>query len=198
MTFTSFVLKGPGECCGPARGFTLIELLVTIVVLSILLSLAVPAFRTFMQNDQQWTQQSNLILALNTARSEAIKEDLPGGVSVCASTGTGAPPTCDGASWAQGWIVLPSANPFNPGAQAKPLQTVGALPPGTTLTEVNGNLSVTFLSNGAVNTAVAFKMCDIRGAAYARYLQVTPMGRVAASPTVGRNLSSPPALLTCP
>ena len=63
MTFTSFVLKGPGECCGPARGFTLIELLVTIVVLSILLSLAVPAFRTFMQNDQQWTQQNNLILA---------------------------------------------------------------------------------------------------------------------------------------
>src|SRR5262252_4174410 len=94
-------------------GFTLIELLITIVVLSILLGLAVPSFRTFMQNDQQWVQTNNLILALNTARSEAIKQDVAGGVTVCASTGTGTPPTCDGASWAQGWIVLPSVNPFN-------------------------------------------------------------------------------------
>jgi type IV fimbrial biogenesis protein FimT len=200
MTFTDRVLKAPRETCRRAGGFTLIELLVTVVVLSILLGLAVPAFRSFMQNDQQWTQQNDLILALNTARSEAIKDDLPGGVSVCASTGTGNPPTCDGTSWAQGWIVQPSADPFNPnsGLPGKPLQTVGALPAGTTLTEVNAKLSVTFLSNGAVNTPVAFTMCDIRGAAYARYLQVTPMGRVAASPTVGKDLSSPPATLACP
>ncbi len=185
-------------------GFTLIELLVTIVVLSILLGLAVPAFRTFMQNDQQWTQQNNLLLSLNAARSEAIKEDITGGVSICASTGAGNPPTCDGASWAQGWIVLPSVNPFNPGAAPKPIEVVGALPAGTTLTEANGNLSVTFLSNGVLNTGlllnpavpVAFKMCDTRGPTFARYLQVTLMGRVVASPTMGQDLTG--AALTCP
>ena len=177
-------------------GFTLVELLVTIVVLSILLGLAVPAFRSFMQNDQQWVQQQNLVLALNMARGEAIKEDIPGGVQVCASTGVGNPPTCDTANWAQGWIVLPSVNPFNPAAIPKPLQVVGALPNGTTLTAVPAIPSVTFLSNGAVNGAVAFRMCDARGPTFARYLQVTLMGRVVAAPMVGQDLTG--AALPCP
>jgi Tfp pilus assembly protein FimT len=64
-------------------------------------------------------QTNNLLLSLNAARSEAIKNDMTGGVSVCASTGAGNPPTCDTANWAQGWIVLPSSNPFNPAAAPK-------------------------------------------------------------------------------
>ena len=176
-------------------GFTLVELLITVVVLCILLALAVPAYRSFMQNDQQWTQQNNLVLSLNTARSEAIKDDLPGGVQVCSST-DGA--TCTGTPWGSGWIVLPSVNVFA-AAPPKPLQVVGALPTGTTLTEANNNLTVTFLSNGAlapVPAPIAFKMCDVRGAAFARYTQVTLMGRVVASPTVGQDLTG--AALTCP
>jgi type IV fimbrial biogenesis protein FimT len=191
-------------------GFTLVELLITILVLSILLGLAVPAFRSLMQNDQQWVQTNNLILSLNAARSEAIKNDtnsipgppaILGGGQICSSSnGVG----CTGTPWNQGWIVLgvDPANPLNP---AKRLQVVGALPTGTTLNELNGNLSVTFLSNGALNTSpaalnapvpVAFKMCDARGATFARYLQVTLMGRVVASPTVGQDLAG--NLLTCP
>jgi len=189
------------EICRRSAVFTLVELLVTVVVLSILLGLAVPAFRTFMQNDQQWVQQNNLVLALNAARSEAIKQDVFGGVQVCSST-DGA--TCTGTPWNQGWIVLPSVNSFNPAAAPKPLQVIGALPPGTTLNEANGNLSLTFLSSGVLNTGllanpaapVAFKMCDSRGAAHARYLQVNLMGRVVASPTVGQDLNG--LALACP
>jgi type IV fimbrial biogenesis protein FimT len=187
------------EICRRSAGFTVVELLVTVVVLSILLALAVPAFRSFMQNDQQWVQQNNLVLALNAARSEAIKQD--SSVQVCGST-DGA--TCTNTPWNQGWIVLPTVNPFNPAAAPKALQVVGALPPGTTLNEANGNLTLTFLSSGVLNTAllaapgapVAFKMCDARGAAHARYLEVGLMGRVVASPTVGQNLAG--AALTCP
>jgi type IV fimbrial biogenesis protein FimT len=154
-----------------------------------------------MQNDQQWVQQNNLVLALNAARSEAIKQDVFGGVQVCSST-DGA--TCTGTPWNQGWIVLPSVNSFNPAAAPKPLQVIGALPPGTTLNEANGNLSLTFLSSGVLNTGllanpaapVAFKMCDSRGAAHARYLQVNLMGRVVASPTVGQDLNG--LALACP
>ncbi len=195
-------------------GFTLIELLVTIVVLSILLGLAVPAFRSFMQNDQQWVQQQNLMLGLNTARSEAIKNDLtispaiPGGAQICTSSNG---LTCTATPWEQGWIVL-GVDPANPGNPAgKRLQVVGALPPGTTLTEASNNLSLTFLSNGALNTApgalnqpapnppVTFKMCDIRGPTFARYLQVTSMGRVLASPTPGMDLNNPPQPIpACP
>jgi type IV fimbrial biogenesis protein FimT len=192
-------------------GFTLIELLVTIVVLSILLGLAVPAFRTFMQNDQQWTGTNTLVLSLNTARSEAIKNDagnlvapvtaavIPGGAQICTSN-TGL--SCTGTTWDKGWIVL-GVDPASAANPAKVLQAVGGLPAGTTLTEVNGNLTITFQSNGTLNTGalvvpapVAFKMCDARGAQFARYLQVSPMGRVVASPTVGKDLTN--AALTCP
>jgi type IV fimbrial biogenesis protein FimT len=177
-----------GPCRRPAAGFTLVELLITVAVVSFLLALAVPAFRSFMQSDQQWVQQNTLVMGLNAARSEAIKQDVAGGVQVCSST-DGA--TCTNTPWGQGWIVLSSAN-------ATPLQVIGALPTGTTLSEANNNFSVTFLSNGAVNTAVAFKMCDARGGAQARYSQVTAMGRVVSSPTVGQDLSSPPQPLVCP
>ncbi len=204
----------PAGRCESSAGFTLIELLVTIVVLSILLGLAVPAFRSFMQNDQQWVQQQNLLLSLNAARSEAIKNDLtisaaiPGGAQICTSNNG---LTCTGTPWEQGWIVL-GVDPANPGnVAAKRLQVVGALPAGTTLTEANNNLSLTFLSNGALNTApgamnqppanppVTFKMCDIRGPTFARYLQVTAMGRVLGSPTPGMDLQNPPQpIAACP
>lgn len=182
-------------------GFTLVELLITVLVLALLLGLAVPAFRSFMQNDQQWVQTNNLILSLNAARSESIKNDTAAGGQICSSS-DGA--TCTGTPWNQGWIVL-GVDPANPNNAPKRLQVVGALPPGTTLNEINGNLTVTFLSNGALNGAalappnppfVAFKMCDARGPTFARYLQVTLMGRVVASPTVGQDLTG--AALACP
>src|SRR6516162_1935994 len=91
-------------------GFTLIELLVTIVVLSILLGLAVPAFKSLMQNDQQWVQTNNLLLSLKAARSEAIKNDISsaaipggGGAQICTSRHGVA---CEATPWDQGWIVL--------------------------------------------------------------------------------------------
>jgi type IV fimbrial biogenesis protein FimT len=181
-----------------AGGFTLIELLVTIVVLSILLGLAVPAFRSFMQNDQQWVQTNNLILSLNAARSDAIKNDLVAGAQVCTSSNGVA---CTPSAWNQGWIVL-GADPANPNNGAKVLQVVGPLPPGTTLNEANNNQTITFQSNGALGVlanpepVVVFKMCDVRGAAFARYLQITLMGRVVASNTPGQDLAG--TALTCP
>jgi type IV fimbrial biogenesis protein FimT len=179
-------------------GFTLVELLITILVLSILLGLAVPAFRSLMQNDQQWVQTNNLILSLNAARSEAIKNDSAAGGTICSSNNG---LNCTFTPWNQGWIVqgVDPANPTNP---PKNLQVVGALPAGTTLNEWAGNLSITFQSNGALGplanaeATVQFRMCDARGPTFARYLQVTAMGRVVASPTVGQDLTGGP--LPCP
>jgi len=115
MKFSGYLLKAPHESCRPVGGFTLVEIMVTILVLSILLGLAVPAFRSFMQNDQQWMQTSNLVLSLNAARSDAIKSDSAAGAQVCSSN-TGL--ACTGTPWNQGWIVL-GADPANLGAAGR-------------------------------------------------------------------------------
>ena len=72
---------------GAARtpGFTLIELLVTLVVGGILVAIAVPAFNNFVLNDRDIGQANSLVSSLNYARSEAIKQNIAGGVTVCPS-----------------------------------------------------------------------------------------------------------------
>ena len=171
---------------GRTGGFTLVELLVTIAVAGILAVIGVPALRTFLQNDRQWTNANSLVMSLNAARSEAIKQDAP--VSVCPTTnGTSCSTT---AAWAQGWIVLSSV------ANSVPVLTIPALPTGTSLTEANALTAVTFQSTGTVSAPAAFTLCDSRGGTYARYVQVTLTGSIASSPTVGKNTNG--AALTCP
>ena len=167
-------------------GFTLIELMVTIAVGFILLLIAVPAMQNFLRNDRQWTVANSLVMSLNAARSEAIKQDAA--VSVCpTANGT----TCSTtAPWAQGWIVLSST------AGSAPVLTVPALATGTTLTEASGLSAITFLSTGMVSAPAGFTVCDTRGAASARYVQVTLTGSIASSSTVGHTVNG--AALTCP
>lgn len=168
-------------------GFTLIELVVTIAVAAILTAISVPAFRSFLLNDRSMTQATSLLLSLNLARSEAVKQDLSSGVTVCPSS-DGA--TCNGsANWAQGWIVLGSS------ANA-PIGVVAPLAAGSTLSvNPTGTSQVTFNSDGSASTAAAFTLCDPRGAQFARYTQVTLTGRVAA-PAVGQDTTG--NALTCP
>jgi type IV fimbrial biogenesis protein FimT len=162
------------------------ELMITIAVAAILLTIAVPAFQNFLRNDRQWTTANSLVMSLNAARSEAIKQDTA--VSVC--------PTANGTScsattpWSQGWIVLSSAS------GSTPALTVPTLATGTTLTEASGLTAVTFLSTGMVSAQAAFTLCDARGATQARYVQVGPTGSIASASTVGETLGGAP--LSCP
>jgi type IV fimbrial biogenesis protein FimT len=181
---------------GRMRGFSMFELVITLSIAAILVGLAMPAMRNFVQEQQDSSAASSLISGLNYARSEAIKEDLPTGpgigVSFCASTGAGANPTCDTANWASGWIVLSSAN-------AVPLQVVGALSAGLTLNTFPANAAVVFQPNGTTPTAVVgangrvmFVVCDARGAAFAREVEVSVTGIIQAAATPGFDVSGAP------
>jgi type IV fimbrial biogenesis protein FimT len=66
------------------RGFTLLELMVTVAVLSILLTLGVPAFGDLVRNNRIATQANQLVAAINIARSEAVKRGRNVQVSVVA------------------------------------------------------------------------------------------------------------------
>jgi type IV fimbrial biogenesis protein FimT len=178
-------------------GFTLIEVLISLVVAGILTAIAVPAFNSFVLNDRDIGQINSLVGSLSYARSEAIKRASPNGVIVCPSIDA---TTCSlGTAWAGGWIVL-YQDLVTP-ANTQVLQAVPAFKPGNTVTPVGvAAAGITFLSSGLVTPTagapLTIRVCDTRGAAFARDVEVNSTGRVAASQTPGKSVSG--AALVCP
>jgi len=84
-------------------GFTLIELMLTVVVLSIVLGIGVPAFRNFILNNRLTTQANDFMAAVQMARSEAVRWS--GGVVRITATN----PTTDN-EWGGGWIIWADAD----------------------------------------------------------------------------------------
>ena len=171
-----------GRMAALTPGFTLIELLVTVLVGGILVALAVPAFNSFVQNDRDIGQANSLVSSLNYARSEAVKQNIAGGVTVCPSiNGT----SCGSTDWSGGWIVLDGTG--------KVLSAVPALAGSNTLTPSPG---ITFQSTGLPSGPLTIRICDGRGPAFARDVEVNASGRVTASTTPGQSVSGAP--LVCP
>jgi type IV fimbrial biogenesis protein FimT len=181
-----------------ARGFTAVELIMVMAVVGILMSIAVPSFRTFMQNTRLTTQANTLVYALNLARSSAVKLDKA--VQVCASS-DGA--SCNGAAWDQGWIVgYPAA--ANCAAGAAPTTLLGVSPQlgsGNHANEkVNGALTVCYLANGQTNNGIGgttyqFSFCDNRGAASGQDVEINFTGRIQSGQTQGQLING--AALAC-
>jgi len=56
-----------------ARGFTLLELIITIGIFAIIAGFAIPGFQNLIEANRVTTQTNNLLSALKTARSEAVR-----------------------------------------------------------------------------------------------------------------------------
>lgn len=173
----------------PARskGFSLIELMVTLSVAAILLTIAVPSFKDFMQNNRLVTQTNDFITALNLARSEAVKRGTQ--VTVCKSADQ---LSCAAAgNWEQGWIVFVDA--AGTGAVANPttdiLRVHGPLSSGVTLQGAT-NLTnyIAYAANGTTHliggnpyatVTGLLAMCDSRGfVSQAEGIQISATGRL--------------------
>jgi type IV fimbrial biogenesis protein FimT len=174
-----------------ARGFTIIELMVTLAVAGMLTAMAVPAFNNFVLNDRDIGQINSLVASLNYARSEAIKLN-NGGVQVCTSSDG---LNCNGGTaWNSGWIVtetLPGA------AAATVVQYIPAFAGANTVkVGLPTQTGVTFSSTGLVNQSLTVQICDTRGAAFSRDVEVNATGRIAASQTPGKSVAG--VTLSCP
>jgi len=127
-------------------GFTLIELMITLVVASIVLTVAVPSFSTFFLKNRMSSQANDLITSLTLARSEAIKRGTS--IKVCSSADQA---SCGG-TWSDGWIVITADD-------TELIRAYGALKGSSTLTA--GASSVTYTSSGFLNGAqTTFTLCD--------------------------------------
>ncbi len=82
------------------RAFTLIEVLITLCVVGILLALALPAWQTFYNRENDVALQSQLLRTLQYARQEA--ESKHAKIGVCKSNNH---QTCGG-EWADGLLVF--------------------------------------------------------------------------------------------
>jgi type IV fimbrial biogenesis protein FimT len=91
-----------GDFFACTQGATLVELLVSITIVSILLSLAVPAFDAAMTSSKLTAATNSMFASLYLARGEAIKRNAR--VVICKSA-DGANCTATG-NWDQGWIVF--------------------------------------------------------------------------------------------
>lgn len=167
-------------------GFTLIELLITISVVGLLVAVAVPNFKTTIQNNRLVSQGNDLLGAFLYARSQAIS--LSKTVTVCASS--------DGAScstdWSQGWIICQEAAAATTDCSGSStiLRKHEALSGSNTVYSSLGG-GVSFVSSGQTVAGTAngyINICDSRGANYGRSLWINSTGFTRLSTTPGKKL----------
>lgn len=177
-------------------GFSLLELLVTLAVVGILTAIAVPSFRTLMLNQRRDSVVDALVASLHYARNQALNLDQ--NTTLCAGT-PGI--SCTGGSWATGWEVIQA-----PPTGAAVLLTTHVLQSNATvpaLTAVFASAGFKFAGNGLVTFLPALsggteimKVCDVRGAAFARAVQINRVGFVQSSAQPGTAPDG--SVLTCP
>jgi len=172
----------PGWASSPTKtwGFTLMEMMITLAIVGILLTVGVPSFIEFIQNSRRDAQLSDLTLAVQYAKSEAIKRNLR--VSVCAVPG--ATTACNGGAtaWTDGWQVFVDANDncVVDGGDIL-LRAWPALDGGNTLCFTGGDrvrVQNTGMSPGSNGT---FRVCDPRGTSQARGLVISNQGRTRSA-----------------
>ena len=185
------------------RGFTMVELMVTVGTSLILLSVAAPDFSAFIQNNRVKTATADLVSAIHTARTEAIKR---GSAIILCRTGN---PDSDPASlgcqanlpdgtpngekdWSAGWIMYSKPSYSGSGGGANYDNTTDGAPlmvgnPSASGVTVNsnaaGNRWLTFFGDGTLNEtgSATYAVCDDRGVSEGRLITIPIVGRPRVS-----------------
>ncbi|SDH66369.1 GspH/FimT family pseudopilin [Pseudomonas panipatensis] len=160
-------------------GFTLIELMVVVAVAAILVSIAIPSFRTVMLNNQITSQTNMVIGIVQAARSEAITERSI--VRICGSTDAAldqATYSCNSDNWEAGAVVFRSPNATTTTANKADL--IKVLAPNASGLTLRSSSAITINPNGTLGNTVTLRVCDSRGADSSRAVTVNIAG-VASS-----------------
>lgn len=176
-----------------AAGFTLVELMITISIAVILLVAGVPGFSTLIKNQVLSAEASNFSMTLALARSQARSQKTQ--ISICKSVNETSCTTVDTEKWNEGWImfidkdadgILDNADTLlrtYPGVDAS--VSIGA--PDAFKDYIAFVADGRALGSGSTAPPAdgQFRFCDQRGAAHARVVDVSPIGRARVDPEPG-------------
>jgi type IV fimbrial biogenesis protein FimT len=165
-------------------GFTLIELMVTIGIAGILMSIALPGFKSVVADNKLTSNINQLVSALNLARSEAVKRNLD--VSIKKT----------GEEWEEGWTVFTDVDSDGTkGTGDILLRSYGAVPSNFTLRSTEEDY-ISYKATGQLSTAanVVFVFCDnsdgnnIPEANTARVININLLGRAGMGKNSDNNI----------
>ena len=157
------------------QGFTALELIVTMAIITVLLTMGVPAFENYGWNLRMKTAMDQLQTDLNLARGQAISQNSQ--TVICpASDGN----DCSGQSvWQGGWIVFTDLNGDRHRQDSEPLHRLAG---AVRMLNINSSRSRSFLrffpNGSAPGSNISILFCDKRGAAQAGTITVSNSGRI--------------------
>lgn len=170
----------------------MIELMITLVVITILLTVAVPSFQNFQKNNRRVTQINELVSGLNLARSEATKSNAT--VAFCPSA-DGA--SCSGVIYDNGWIVFLNTDSDTPpavdGGETILRIHTGTTAAGSSLRPTGITSGLNYVATGSPSAGGDITYCDDRGANEARSIIVSRVGLISSS-----KVHADGSALTCP
>lgn len=177
-------------------GFTLIEAMVTVAILTIVLSIGVPAMTAMIENYRLTAVTNELLTSIQFARTEAIRQR--NRVTICSRAANG--DVCDNATgWSSGWLIyLDDAPAANPTANANGLLRIASNLNTNNLTISGSSHAASYLSfsgnggsiswNGSPAT-ITLTICSTSTALdsgnRAREILVNAVGRAYSSKVAG-------------
>lgn len=175
------------------RGFTLIELMTTVSIALILLMIGVPNFSTMIKSNTLSVEANELAMTLALARSEARSRKQT--VVVCKSDDQESCSAAEEVHWEDGWITFVDDDGNQSRTDTELLLRATPSLSGSNTLRADPVFSdyIAFQSDGRCfgngNTTAPtdgdFRLCDDRGAAASRRIEVSPIGKARVDPDHG-------------
>lgn len=172
-------------------------MLITLVVAAILLTVAVPNLRTFVQNSEVSSTADSFLAAIQQARSEAITR---GDAVLLCRTADSSTDNCGTSSdedWTSGYLMYAIKNfagqvNYNSGSANHELIRRGPPAPGgvRVTSDSDGNHWLAFAPDGTLSESgpAAYAVCDERGVKAGRLIVIPMLGR----PYISKDLTAAP------
>ena len=166
------------------NGFTLIELMTALGIAALLMSLAIPALRSFTTNATQTGAINDFVSSMHLARNMAITTNAR--VTVCASA---AGENCQSVNWDNGWIVFADNNSNQQVDGDESIIATSEAIDGLTIQSGDFSRFLMYRPNGRImnnsinGNAGEFTVCDYRGIEHAKVVIVDLSGRPKLSET---------------